>query len=74
MSEQTYTLSEAQRELALRECARWGHEWEVVSGYTIATQHTPLAIKCGRCGWSGKVEMGDQPRRGHDESPPQTEV
>lgn len=53
MSEQTYTLAEARRELARQECQRHGHSWDVVS--TLGDG--PVSIVCGTCGWSGSVTM-----------------
>ena len=48
--ESRYTLDEAERELARRECARFGHDWNV-----IETGARPTAITCGRCGDSHPV-------------------
>ena len=57
MSDRTYTLAEAQRELALRECARHGHTWTIHQNIASG----PLRISCDRCGWSGGVTMGPRP-------------
>lgn len=63
MTEHRYTLEEAQRELALRECTNFGHNWQVISD----AGKQPRRITCDRCGWSGSVAMGDRPKRsGHD--------
>lgn len=63
MTEQTdaaeprYTLREAQREMALRECANFGHSWQIIS----VEFGKPVQIICDSCGWSGSVAMGDRP-------------
>jgi hypothetical protein len=58
MSEQkTYTLEEARRELARRECEHHGHSWDVIS--TIGAG--PEAVVCTQCGWAGTVAMGKAP-------------
>lgn len=50
MSEQsTYTLAEAKHELQRRECATFGHSWDV-----IATLSGPVAIVCA-CGVKYRV-------------------
>ena len=57
MAEPTYTLEEAERELAKRECAAHGHSWDVIENMAEG----PLRIVCVQCGWSGDVTMGDRP-------------
>lgn len=65
MSEQTegaeprFTLDEARRELALTECANFGHDWSIHSDFG----QQPRRISCDRCGWSGSVVMGERPAR-----------
>lgn len=46
MSERTYTLDEAAMELARRECARHGHDFETIS----TGDCEPIKLLCGRCG------------------------
>lgn len=54
--EPTYTLDEARRVMALRECATYGHEWNVVQNL-----QRPRRLVCDRCGWSGVVTMSERP-------------
>lgn len=49
--EPRYTLPEARREIARRECAFHGHDWRVV----IAGTGQPVAITCERCGQAHEV-------------------
>jgi hypothetical protein len=57
MSEPTYTLAEAQRELARRQCATTGHEWNILSAYPGGP---PVRITCASCGWAGSIAMGER--------------
>jgi hypothetical protein len=50
-STKTYTLSEATAELARRECAAHGHDFDIIS--TGAGE--PIKLRCGRCGRSWGV-------------------
>ena len=52
-----YTLEEARREFARRECANHGHSWNVIQ----SVGGGPMRIVCESCGWSGAVEMGERP-------------
>lgn len=51
MSEQTYTLNEAQAELARRECAAHGHSFQIIQ----TGEGEPIKLWCDRCGRSWKV-------------------
>lgn len=55
--ERRYTLVEAQRELAARECAVHGHDWRVLESLARG----PISIVCERCHVSHPVahEGGD---------------
>jgi len=57
VSDPTYTLAEAQRELARLECVNHGHSWTIHENMT----NGPLRISCDQCGWSGGVTMGPRP-------------
>lgn len=65
MSEQTYTLDEAQRELDRRACVMGGHNWILVEPGRMMCQApgdiAPRGVRCGRCGWSGVVTMNEWP-------------
>ena len=53
-----YTLDEARRELARRECAADGHAWDVVTG----SGARPILLFCDRChrSWSvGQEKSGE---------------
>jgi len=52
MSDVRYTLDEARRELARRECVALGHDWVVVTG----GGGEPRLVLCERCGASRRVE------------------
>lgn len=55
--EQRYTLDEAEKELALRECRNHGHSWDVIEARTIGDPlAAPMAVVCNRCGQSHRVE------------------
>lgn len=41
-----YTLAEAQKALALQECGRHGHDWEII----VKFGGDPTHILCPRCG------------------------
>ena len=58
-TEHTYTLTEARRELAIRECGARGHDWEFAPRRMVDA--APTAILCARCGWKGAVTMGVNP-------------
>lgn len=62
MTEQTYTLDEAKRELTLRRCRENGHAWAV--GPQRMCEAYPSFIVCQRCGEtapvSGSPESGGQ--------------
>jgi hypothetical protein len=47
----TYTLTEAQKELARRECATHGHDWDVV----VKFGGDPTHVLCSNCGRSWTV-------------------
>lgn len=55
-TEPKYTLAEAQRVLALRECAENGHDWIDIRSYEV-----PVAVVCTRCGWNGRIVMDPKP-------------
>lgn len=59
MSDEVYTLVEAQRELRRRECRARGHDFDFMPR-TLADE-APTGIICERCGWSGTVTMGEKP-------------
>lgn len=50
--EPTYTLDEAKRELARRECALQGHDFDVV-----VDLNEPARFYCSRCGTSWAVQQ-----------------
>lgn len=63
-TERRFTLDEAAAELRKQECRRFGHDWDVVAYGTLGNGGAgaaPVGIRCGRCGWSGRVTMGDRP-------------
>lgn len=53
--EPRYTLDEARRELARRECGYHGHDYET----TVRPNHEPVTFFCNRCGktW-GATRLG----------------
>jgi hypothetical protein len=55
-TEPTYTLAEAKRELARRECVEHGHRWDVLEALGVGPTH----IVCDRCGESRKVLSDDR--------------
>ena len=57
--EPTYTLDEARRVMALRECSDYGHDWNIIENMAQG----PLRFSCGRCGWSGAVTMNERPKK-----------
>ena len=52
MSEQTYTLAEAQEQLKRQECERHGHDFDV---FVAMGSADPTVIVCTRCGKSWTV-------------------
>jgi hypothetical protein len=56
VSEEHYALARRRRELATLQCARTGHEWNVLS----SGDRTPVRIVCESCGWGGTVTMGER--------------
>ena len=56
LAELITSLEEAQAELQRRECATYGHSWEVIEALAAG----PVRVVCA-CGWSGAVTMGDRP-------------
>lgn len=59
MTEDTYTLAEAERELRRRGCRERGHDFEFAPRRPM--DEAPTGIMCGRCGWSGRVTMDEKP-------------
>lgn len=57
--EPTYTLDEARRVLARRECGAHGHDWTVLQKMT----GVPYLVCCGRCG--DTYPVGPQPGHSH---------
>jgi hypothetical protein len=55
----TYTLAEAARELARRECRARGHDFTFMERRLM--DEAPTGIVCIRCGWTGDVTMGEKP-------------
>jgi hypothetical protein len=53
MDTKTYTLEHARRELARRECAHHGHDWDVLQGFGCA----PHMILCARSGESHAIQV-----------------
>jgi hypothetical protein len=51
--EKRYTLAEARREIARRECVGRGHDTKVICN-GLSTE--PIRIVCGRCGDSWAVQ------------------
>jgi hypothetical protein len=51
--EPRYTLDEAQRELARRECGMFGHNFDV---QIIYGNGDPQVVMCSRCGKTWNVE------------------
>lgn len=60
--ERLFTLGEAVEELARRECAATGHDWELVLAQDYANGVRPVAVVCGRqCGApAGRVVRDEQ--------------
>lgn len=54
MSQRRYTLDEAARELALRQCQAEGHDWEICEEMCVG----PVALICSRCGEARPVGRG----------------
>lgn len=52
-----YTLAEAQREPALKECQLHGHSFDVTETRNGGGRLIGIGIRCGQCGWGGRVEM-----------------
>ena len=46
MNEPLYTLGQARRALALEECARHGHDWDIIQVFG----GRPTGLVCARCG------------------------
>lgn len=59
MDEKVYTLDEARRALALKECRDFGHDFELEPRRLM--DEAPPGISCSRCGWRGVVTMGEKP-------------
>lgn len=59
MSEETYTLAEAQRELRRRQCSERGHDWAFQP--RRLRDEAPTGIVCEVCGWTGSVTMDAKP-------------
>lgn len=58
MTEQRFTLEEARRELALRECAEHGHGWSVVTARELCDRFDrPVSVVCSTCGEVHAVEV-----------------
>lgn len=53
MEEERYTLEEAAKVIAERECETFGHSWDVIQE---VGSHTPTAIVCTRCTRTVQVE------------------
>ena len=49
MTDERYTLEEASRKLAVDECARDGHDYDVVGVTNGFGWHAPLRVVCDRC-------------------------
>jgi hypothetical protein len=50
--EQRYTIEEAVREIALRDCVLHGHDYEII---TRMGENRPHLVYCSRCGESWLV-------------------
>lgn len=59
MTEVTYTLAEAERELRRRECRTQGHAWDFMP--RELAREEPRGIICTRCGWTGAITMDEKP-------------
>lgn len=58
-SQQTFTLDEAAKELRRRECRQTGHDWTFAPLRLV--DEAPQFVLCDRCGWQGRIVMGDKP-------------
>lgn len=51
MTEKRFTLDEARKELALRECSNHNHDWTVIVVRDLCDRFDrPIAVTCERCG------------------------
>jgi 6-pyruvoyl-tetrahydropterin synthase len=57
-AERLYTLEDAQRELAQRECVLHGHNFDVIVKLGSADPHLVICMRCGRS-WGIVTPSGD---------------
>jgi hypothetical protein len=55
--DQKYTLDEARRELAIRECGMQGHDYDVL---VVLGSNEPQCVLCRRCGESWSIDHNSE--------------